>query len=521
MTPAELQQQIDHCVFREAHDAFFVLHPENLRIVEANPAAQRLTGFRRKELVNLTLPDLFEPESDGELVPLISAAQTTSCLAASEGYLLKTNDGRRIPAHVTVSRIHTDSEPLALVIVRDLSLQRQAEERQRQWEVRMQQTQKLESLGLLAGGIAHDFNNLLTAILGFADLALLTLPPGSPAHDNIGRVIEAARQAAQLTGQMLAYSGKGKFQVQRLQLAASIRDMLDLLRMSVSKKALLHLDCAEDTPWIEADAGQLRQVVMDLIVNASEAIGDQEGAITIRTGGQVWDGACPPNSCPETDLPAGLFAYLEVTDTGCGMTAETRARIFDPFFTTKPARRGLGLAAVLGIVRGHGGAIQVSSEPGRGSTFRVLFPACQTPAVRSRATSPSPTGCGRGTILVVDDDDFVRSLAQRMLERLGFQVLTARNGREALRVYRAGVDTIAAVLLDLTMPDLDGAETLLELRRIRSDVPVLLSSGYGETEVTERLAGQAFAGFVSKPYRLEELSQAVLNALALPADAGT
>lgn len=513
MTPDERQQQIDHCIFREAYDAFFVLVPSDLRIVEANPAAQRLTGFRRKQLLGLTLRDLLECGHDGGLEPLISAAQTTSSLIARDGYLLVTSDGRRIPAHVTISRIHTEPEPLALVIIRDLSLQKQAEERQRQLEERMQQTQRLESLGLLAGGIAHDFNNLLTAILGFADLALLTLPLASPARDNIEHVIEAARHAAELTGQMLAYSGRGRFQVQCLPLTDSVRGMFDLLKMSVSKKAILHAECAEDTPWIEADAGQLRQVVMNLIINASDAMGGQDGVITVRTGSLVWDGGPLPDSFPATDLPAGRFAVLEVTDTGCGMTAETRAKIFDPFFTTKRTGRGLGLAAVLGIVRSHRGAIQVTSEPDRGSTFRVLFPACQAVAAPAPAASPSPAAQGRGTILVVDDEDFVRSLAQRMLQRLGFEVLTARDGCEGLQVYRTHRHDIAAVVLDLTMPGLDGVETMRELRRIDSDVPVLLSSGYGQVEGTERLAGQTFTGFVAKPFSLEKLSQALLNAL--------
>jgi len=513
MTPAERQQQIDHCVFREAHDAFFVLHPTELRVVEANPAAQRLTGFRRKQLLELGLQDLFDGQTDDGLQPLISATHTTSCLLSRDGYLLVASDGRRIPVHVSISRIHTEPDPLALVIARDVSLQKQAEEQQRQWELRIQQAQKLESLGLLAGGIAHDFNNLLTAILGFADLAQRELSPEAPAYDSIRRVIEATRRAADLTGQMLAYSGRGKFQVQRLSLAESVRGMIDLLQISISKQVRLQLECADDTPWVEADVIQLRQVIMNLILNASEAIGDSEGTIAVRTGGQVWPGGLVPDCYPETNLPAGPCAVLEVTDTGCGLIAETRAKIFDPFFTTKRTGRGLGLAAVLGIVRGHNGAIQVASEPARGSTFRVFLPAC--PPSTGPADSPrvSPPRQGRGTILVVDDEDFVRSLAQRMLERLGFAVLTACDGREGIEIYRLHAEKIAAVLLDLTMPGCDGPETLRELRRLRRDLPVLLSSGFSEREVTERLAGQDFTGFVAKPYSLEELGQAMLKTL--------
>ena len=516
MTPAERQQQIDHCVFREAHDAFFVLHPTELRVVEANPAAQRLTGFRRKQLLEFELRDLFDCQRDGGLSLLIAATHTTSCLTSSDGYLLIANDGRRIPVHLTISRIHTEPEPLALVIARDLSLQKQAEEQQRQWELRMQQAQKLESLGLLAGGIAHDFNNLLTAILGFADLAQQALSADSPALDSIRRVVDAARRAAELTGQMLAYSGRGKFQVERLPLADSVRGMVDLLKMSVSKNAQLQLDCAADTPWVQADAGQLRQVIMNLIINASEAIGDPEGVIGVRTGGRVWPGGPLPDCYPETNLPAGSFAFLEVTDTGHGMTAETRAKIFDPFFSTKRTGRGLGLAAVLGIVRGHNGAVQVASEPNRGSTFCVFLPACEPVASPAEPPLALPTCPGGGTVLVVDDEDFIRSLAQRMLEALGFQVLTACDGREGIETFRRQQE-IVAVLLDVTMPGFDGLETLRELRRIRHDVPVLLSSGFSETEVTKRLEGHDLAGFVSKPYSLEQLAQALLGLLAIAA----
>jgi CheY-like chemotaxis protein len=290
--------------------------------------------------------------------------------------------------------------------------------------------------------------------------------------------------------------------------------MTELIRVSVGAEVQIDLELQEGLPVVEADVGQVQQVVMNLLTNAAEAIGERPGRISIRTS-CVELGRDELQDHTGAAVPAGRYVRLEVADSGSGIAREHLHRIFDPFFTTKRTGRGLGLAAVLGIVRAHRGAVQVASEPSRGSTFRVLFPACPAPAVPAETTEPSLRRGGRGTVLVVDDEDFVRSLAQRMLEELGFEVLTASDGREGIRVCRAHREEISAVLLDLTMPGLDGSETLRELRLIRSDLPVLLCSGYGEGEVTERLASQTSTGFLSKPYSLEQLSQAMAKALVL------
>jgi len=380
------------------------------------------------------------------------------------------------------------------------------EQERRNLETQVQQAQKLESLGVLAGGIAHDFNNLLMAILGNADLALRDLSPVSPARENIVEIERASRRAADLCKQMLAYSGKGRFIVQAVNLNEIVEEMGHLLDVSISKKAVLKYHFADALPAVEVDVTQVRQIVMNLITNASEAIGDCSGVISVSTGAMECDLAYLGETYLADDLVEGVYVYIEVADTGCGMDAETLQNIFDPFFTTKFTGRGLGLAAVLGIVRGHRGALKVYSEPERGTTFKVLFPTVDQ-AVQSIAGKPAEMDDwkGQGTVLLVDDEASVRVVGKQMLERAGFQVLLAVHGREAIEVYQQHQDEIVCVLLDLTMPTMDGEETFRELHRIRRDARVILCSGYSEQEVTHRFSGKGLAGFIQKPYRMIDL----------------
>ena len=414
--------------------------------------------------------------------------------------------------------------------------QQQSAEEKLEMERRLLHAQKLESLGVLAGGIAHDFNNILAGIMGYADLALAELPASEPARENVEVIKTAAQRAADLTGQMLAYSGKGKFVVEPLSLSRMVVDSEKMLAMSVSKKATVTYDLAANLPMIEADAAQISQVIMNLVINASEALGEHGGAIAVSTSavrckagefsrsqsGADWQPVTFPAGWQPAPLPEGLYVCLEVKDTGCGMDGQTLAKIFDPFYTTKFAGRGLGLAAVHGIVRGHEGAIHVSSQPGMGTTFQVLFPASAlavsaVSAVPAVSTVPSEAeatvGQGSGTVLVVDDDELVRKLAGRMIARCGFSALLASGGREAIRLFREHQQEVTCVVLDLAMPDLDGGETFRELRRICPDVRVILCSGYSEEAATEPFAGQGLAGFLQKPYKLSTLIARIQEAL--------
>ena len=415
----------------------------------------------------------------------------------------------------SLGRPPVNNVPLLLLAVTDITERKSAENKRLQLERQMQETQKLESLGVLAGGIAHDFNNLLTVILGNASLALDELPPTSAAGDNLKAIEHTALRAAELCRQMLAYSGKGRFVIEAVELGALIQDMVSLLKASISKKAMLHLNLAESLPSLRGDPSQIRQIVMNLVINASEALGEHAGTITLATG--LLEASPEPLAGIHLDEPLaeGPYVWLEVSDTGCGMDPETRRRIFEPFFTTKFTGRGLGLSAVLGIVRGHQGALKVQSEPGKGTSFKVLFPAApQEVPTPPRSGEPKPgLWKGAGTILLVDDEESVRTMGRRMLERSGFQVLTAADGRAALEIYRARRGEIALVLLDLTMPDLDGEETFHELRQIDPNVRVVMSSGYTESEIIPRFAGQGLTGFLQKPYTTAALMECLRGSL--------
>jgi CheY-like chemotaxis protein len=328
----------------------------------------------------------------------------------------------------------------------------------------------------------------------------------SPARVNVEHIDTAAKRAADLTRQMLAYSGKGKFQLLQINLSKAVEEMAHLLQVSVSKKAVLRYNFAPNLPTIEADPAQVSQIVMNLITNASDAIGEKSGVITISTGITHLDQDYL-KTCILDEIKAGPYAYVEVSDTGIGMSVETRERIFEPFFTTKFTGRGLGLAAIMGIVRGHKGTVRVYSELGRGTTFKVLFP------ISGKAVEPSnaPDGDwqGTGTILVIDDEESVRGVSRMILEEFGFSVLTAEDGLRGLDTYRAHAEGIRLVLLDMTMPHLNGEETFRELRRVKPDVKVILSSGFSEQEATLQFAGKGLAGFLQKPYRAAQLIEAV------------
>ncbi|MFV2081205.1 MAG: PAS domain S-box protein, partial [bacterium] len=375
-------------------------------------------------------------------------------------------------------------------------------------QAQLQHAQKLESLGILAGGIAHDFNNMLMGILGNAGLTLMKMSPDSPAVNHVQQIESTAKQAADLTNQMLAYSGKGKFVVQTLDLSELINEMLHLLKTIVSKNVILKFNLPENTPPIEADASQLGQIVLNLITNASDAVGAKSGVVTVTVGAMECDEEYLAGSYLDEEFPSGRYSFIEVSDTGNGMDDELMDRMFDPFFTTKETGRGLGLAAILGIVRGHKGAIRVYSEPGRGSTFKVLFPISRSGVAprQSPEQVSSITGWkGDGTVLVVDDDETVRTVSGMILEEYGFKILSAADGKEGLEVYMQQKDDIVLVLLDMTMPRMGGEEAFREMRRVNPDVKVILTSGYNEQDATSAFFGKGLAGFIQKPYRPDEL----------------
>lgn len=397
----------------------------------------------------------------------------------------------------------------------DITSRVEAERERGRLEAQIQAAQKLESLGVLAGGIAHDFNNILVGILGNADLAMMDLAPESPVRRRLAGIIEASERAADLTNQMLAYSGKGRFVVEHVDITSLVQEMTHLLEVSASKKAVIKYDLAPgQLPPVEADVTQIRQVMVNLVTNASEALGDGVGIITIRTRPMYCDRDYLRSTYIDEELPEGQYVVLEISDTGCGMDSETLEQIFDPFFTTKFTGRGLGLAAVLGIIRGHRGAVKVYSEPGHGTSFRILLPAAEA----AIGQTPGVAGHSRvvaGTVLLVDDEEIVRDLASDMLRRLGLEVIVAADGVEALELYVERGDALSLVVLDMTMPRMSGEEAFRRMKRLRGDIPILVTSGYNEQEAIERFAGQGLAGFIQKPYQFGAFGEAVRNALEL------
>ncbi|MCU0864612.1 MAG: PAS domain S-box protein [Planctomycetes bacterium] len=389
---------------------------------------------------------------------------------------------------------------------RELELSLREKEQQSRYERQMMQSQKLESLGVLAGGIAHDFNNLLTAVLGYASLARMRIAPGDAVGDDLGQIERAAMRAAELCQQMLAYAGRGQFIVTAVDLNTLTEEMSQLLATAINKRAVLKFNLMQRLPTVRADATQLRQVVMNLITNASDAIGERSGVITVTTGLIDADLRYLREIHAPDDLPAGRYVYLEVSDNGCGMPDAVRERIFDPFFTTKFTGRGLGLAAVQGIVRAHKGAIKVYTQQGKGTTFKVLLPAL-APVESFAPKSPvAPALAGRGrAVLVVDDEEDVRVFVRKVLEHHGFAVAVAVDGRDGVRAFTADGAEFDLVLLDLTMPHLSGGDAFRLLRAHRPEVQVVLTSGFAEEEATSGFQGKGLAGFLRKPFRAQEL----------------
>lgn len=520
------QEEIDNqrilleTILSQAGDAILVCG-QNGEVLFVNDAARRIGRIPDEVPITEVTPALwgtaFTPA--GDEIPFsdwsIPRALRGEVYLAREARMVRA-DGSHYDILISFAPVRNAGGQIiaAVATFSDITQRKVEEEERRKLEAQIQHSQKLESLGVLAGGIAHDFNNLLVGILGNADLALSELSPSAPSRGYILDLIKAAQRASDLSKQMLAYSGKGKFSVEPLNLNEIIREMAHLLEVSISKKALLRYNLMDALPLVEADATQIRQIVMNLITNASDALGDSDGVISITTHAKHCGHADFHGFYLDSALPEGPYVVLEISDSGCGMEPDTLSRIFEPFFTTKFTGRGLGLAAVLGIVRGHRGTLKVYSEPNRGTAFKIFLPASGQVALPSLHTDyGAGEWRGTGLVLLVDDEDVVRRVTTRMLSRLGFDVIVASDGQEAVELFVKRPHEFVCVLLDLTMPRMDGETAYGALRQIRGDVPVILTSGYNEQEVQERFAGRGMAGFVQKPFKMEELHAALRRVL--------
>lgn len=407
---------------------------------------------------------------------------------------------------------------------RDVTDENDAEKERQQRDHVERQTEKLDGIGTLAGGIAHDFNNLLTVILGNASLLAPVLTAGSPERSSAERISESARRAADLCAQLLAYAGKGRVVLEQLDLNQLIHEATPQMAFAANEKAELRLEPAENLPSIEADSAQIRQALLNLVTNGIEAVDRIGGRVLVRTGTVHVDRTLLM-ACQAGDrLAEGEHVFLDVADTGPGMTAEATMKIFEPYFSTKAAGRGLGLAAVHGIVRSHHGGIHVTTVPHGGTTVRLLFPKRRATAEQTQGgqTASAPNGA----ILVIEDEDGIRELDRMVFERAGFRVFTARDGPEGIDIFRRHFYDIRAVLLDLTMPGANGRQVAAELHAVRPSIPVVLTSGFTGDEALSRADQTNIAAFLQKPYTPAGLLEKMKRVLGIeragepPAQAG-
>jgi len=486
-------------------------------VMMANPAMGRLLGAPPESLVGRRTEQYTDPvQPDGRASEAVLKAIREAVRRGervSESLTFRRPDGEEVHTEVSASPVREGDRVLIQSILRDVTEARRTQAEKAALERQLFQAQKMESMGVLAGGIAHDFNNLLMGVLGHVGLALDKLGPDHPVVRNLEAVQKAGQRAADLTRQMLAYSGRGQFHIRPLDLGAQVEELLKLLEVSIPKAVELRLELAEQLPAVAADASQIHQVIMNLVLNAAEAMPEEGGRILLRTGTTQLEQADMKALVLGHDSPPGTYVYLEVEDTGCGMDEGTLGRIFEPFFTTKFTGRGLGLAALMGIVKGHRGALSVLSSPQAGTTFRIYLPALAQAAQPALFPSlPShPQGCGR--VLVVDDEEIVRSVARQALEARGYEVEEATDGLDAVRLVAERGSDFSLVLLDMTMPRLGGEGAFRRIRELAPGLPVVLSSGYTEQDALSRFQVPGLRGFIQKPYSPRELVRKLQEAL--------
>ncbi len=497
-------------------DGIFWITPD-ARIVDANEAACRSLGYSRDEMLRLTIPDI-DPCCDYDAFRRSFANLRQHGTRTFEA-VHATKDGARFPVEIVSSYLSFGDEERNCAFVRNIAERKQAEEEKRTLEQQFQQTQRLESLGVLSGGIAHDFNNILAIIMGYCSLTKMEY---ETAQGNIEEIEKAAERGAELCRQMLAYAGKAQLTKTRVDIGSVVDEMATMLKSTLPRNSVIKTDLPTGIPAINADASQIRQVVMNMIINASEAIGEEQGEIGVSLARTAVTADQAAKDYHGEAIPPGEYVCLEVADNGCGMNEETKWRIFEPFYTTKFSGRGLGMSAVLGIIQSHGGALQLFSRPGQGTTFKVYLPVRDSGSLgdEGRMHAPSPPWQGSGTILLVEDEDQIRFIASSLLANFGFEVLEAANGKEALEAYRKNAADIIPVLTDMGMPVMDGYALFPALKQLDHNLPIIVSSGFGFAEVASRIGRDDIAGIIDKPYNPDQLREVVKRVVAGMPDRG-
>ncbi|MDD5284238.1 MAG: PAS domain S-box protein [Desulfuromonadaceae bacterium] len=514
----ELKQTVDElqeteeryrALFTRASDGIFIMSTEG-KLIEVNDSFARMHGYSAEEMQQMNLWDLDTVETSSLAPERVRRLLSGETLAFEVEHYHK--EGHVFPLEVSASMIYSGGDSYIQCFHRDISERKLAEEERIQLEQQFHHAQKLESLGVLAGGIAHDFNNILTVILGHCYMARQDMNSEQEFKVSFQHVENAANRAADLCRQMLTYAGRSESEQTLISLRMLVEEVVKMLQSTLKKNVTIELDLLHDIPIIRGDNGQIQQIVMNLIINAAEAIGEVNGRVKVALAKAL---ILPEQIFTDTFgtiINPGSYACLEVSDTGCGMDEETQKRIFEPFFTTKFTGRGLGMSAIHGIIKSHEAALQMSSTLGAGTTFKVFFPMSGASDYAVNRSSESATSVkGGGKILLVDDEQTLRNIGTALLEALGFSVIVATNGSEALEIYGEQSSEIDAILLDLIMPVMGGIETYNKLRNIASAIPIIICSGYSEGEVSEIIKNDRHAGFMSKPYNPIELREVMVR----------
>ena len=485
-------------------DGVFILREAKLEYI--NPAFYEMLGYEPDELKNYYFPDFIELEDRDRILDYYHRRLNGDIVPTTYSVNLIKKDGTILKAIINAILADFQGSKYVIGTATDITEQYNLEKDKFELERQLLQAQKLESIGVLTGGIAHNFNNLLMAIIGNLDLAMLRMIDMNSDISLLNNAMEGARRAAELTNKMLAYSGNGIFNINTINLNDLLKENYNLLRQSISRTIDINIDCYDNLPEIKGDSEQIDQIVMNLVINSAEAIGEKHGSITIKSGIMNCDDTYLKKTKLDVIQPAGQYAYLEVIDNGCGMNDEIIQKLFDPFYSTKFLGRGLGMPAVMGIIKAHKGAIIVNSIVETGTTIRVLLP-CQIeeiidlPSIIENVPEKNIINnlyCD--TILIADDDKNIRNICKEIIESIGYKTLMAEDGYEAVKLYTENVNNICCILLDLSMPKMNGADALHEIRNINPDSLIILSSGYNEREVSRRLSSDKPTEFIQKPY---------------------
>ncbi|MBF0224486.1 MAG: response regulator [Desulfobacterales bacterium] len=481
------------------------------KIKDLNVAAEESTGYSKSDIIG---SDVFEYFKESNNMRSVFDYALKNGHIQNKELSIKNKNGEVMPVLLSASTYKPDSITGVFLAARNISVRKLEEAKRKKAEEKMLQTQKFESLGIMAGGVAHDFNNLLQIMLGFSDLILANAPPNSSINKWTAEIMKAGQRASKLTNSMLAYVGKGKFVFEKMNLSQVTEEMKQLIESSISKKVDLEYNLNTDIPLIKVDPVQIEQIIMNLVINASESLNDNNGKVAIETGSMHASESFLKDTYIDDNLSSGLYAYIQVSDTGCGMSKETIEKIFDPFFTTKFTGRGLGLPVMLGIVRIHKGAIEVKSKINEGSIFRVLFPAVEHESTqKEKHDKPIFQKINKKTILIIDDEESILSLAEEILKENGYEAIIADEAAKGIEILAKNKDKVDIVILDFTMPKMNGCEALKELKQVKNNIKIILSSGYNKDDIAKKIDLQELTGFLHKPYTSEELINELYKAI--------